>query len=115
MENKITPPEDVRADHYSPQTLVFLSFLCAAVPVFLFFLPSIARDILGDMLTSLTTKIIYWGPLFFFVGLVISIKAFFRFREYKSLSGQMLSIVCGFLNLALFLVDISLIKATIKA
>jgi hypothetical protein len=96
-----------------PGTLLVYSFLLAIIPVAVFLHPAYAGDIFGDMLKPYTYNLIYWGPLFFFVGLVLAIKALFRFRTYKSFSGQILSAFIGLLHLVLILIDLSLIKSSL--
>ncbi|UCE79782.1 MAG: hypothetical protein JSV13_03865 [Nitrospiraceae bacterium] len=109
MENK----DVIKSGEYAPGTLLIYSFLLAIIPVALFLHPAYTGNIFGDMLKPYTYNLIYWGPLFFFIGLVLAIKAFFRFRSYKSFSGQMLSIFSALLNLAIFLIDINYIRSTL--
>jgi hypothetical protein len=99
--------------HYAPGTLIVYSLLLALIPVILFLHPAFTGDLFGDMIKPYTYNLIYWGPLFFFIGLVLAIKAFFRFRTFKSFSGQMLSVFSALLNLALFLIDINYIRSTL--
>ncbi len=105
----------VENGHYPPGTLLIFSLLLALIPVALFLHPAYTGDLFGDMIKPYTYNLIYWGPLFFFVGLVLAIKAFFRFRSYKSVSGQLLSVFCALLNLALILIDISYIRSTLRS
>lgn len=109
MENK----DIVESGVTPPGTLLVYSLVLAIIPVAVFLHPAFTGDIFGDMLKPYTYNLIYWGPLFFFIGLVLAIKAFFRFRSYKSLTGQMLSAGTGLLHLALILIDISLIKSSL--
>ena len=109
MENK----DIVEGRETPPGTLLVYSLVLVIIPVAVFLHPAFTGNLFFFFFKPYTYNLIYWGPLFFFVGLVLAIKAFFRFRSYKSLTGQILSAFIGLLHLAVILIDLSLIKSSL--